>query len=416
MNFTILSLARTKSLSSPISLSASTQMRNFKLQNARLSMFSHSFARFNNFKGSASFANSKFTNFMQSVVRFDAIQYSGNQYTTRMSITTNASNSIEFVSCLFHDINEAENNGAAIYASHDNIDLSLNKVSFRNCRSPQGNGGAVYFEGQNFHCKETCFMNCFCEYNGQAIYASTMNDGYLTFQGSNINECPNSHEIEESHNSPLFLWRGYQTVKQVNFTNNVVGDLYSGLNTDDSKSLIFTDASLTNNTGNILIGLEDARHNDDLSFVNLVNNKIYSSDYGLIYYTTKITLRSFVFEGNSPWLFHTNDKLEADLNDCVFDSDFSAANYSNQVVVTKNIKIDKDPKLYPISKFDTRYCWEINPPKLSAGPGTYGFLVFLALFIAFVGYALFIGYQKLTSINPQPLLPASEDSYQKQTE
>lgn len=417
MNTTIIALARSQVLGSPIMLNSMSQARNFRLHKSQLSMFSNSFLRAADYKGNAMFTNSKFSKFLNSAVRFDSITFQKNIYRERQDVSHPIDNQVIFESCVFQDCKEPESNGGAIYVVNDAITLNLKKVSAANSNAQYGKGGAVYFEGKSFIATMTCFYNCFCEYNGQAIYAVTMSDSYLTFERSNINFCAQNPEKEaEGQNAALFFHRGHQVTKMNNFTNNKVGDLYSAFNTDDSVTFVFTDVSLVNNSGKIMLGLEDSKHDDDLSYCNVIGNIVTDSDYGLIYFTHSLIISHFVFKSNSPQLFHTTETLEVTLKDCVFDKDFSSMVVSNQKIITDGIDVDENPKLYPISRFDTRYCWEVNPEKLPAGPVTYWFLLLFFGFTGLIGYSTYISYKKLSAINPTPLLANPDASYSKTTD
>jgi hypothetical protein len=287
----------------------------------------------------------------------------------------------------------------------------------------EGQGGGIYFDSVAMYASRTCFAECESDSSGQAIFAQTVKSDNIYIEGCSIDKCTLRASETGEESAPIDLYLGKQRVKESNVTNCILSMMYSALHTDDSDSVIMIFDNFEKNTGNIVISIEDVKSNDDLSYVNIINNKcVEESTYGVVYVSTTTNFKNVLFISNSPILVQSDYSVDFTFNKCVFDSAFdktkNATGKVNLEFVDCKSKDDPDP--YKFSIFDTRYCWMIDAPKLPAGSSSYWFLLVFFLFVGIVGYTTFLSYKRITSgtvlsgnteVNSNPLVKTEEVSY-----
>ena len=380
MNFSISSLSLAKVLNGPAFSSPLMQRGMFSLKNSDASRFASNFVRFSQFTGKANFNRNRFSNFLSSALRFDTIEYTKQTINYQKTFDDSNGPNINVKSCLFK-LCKTNGDGGGLSVSGETLTLQIRESSFFDCDSTEGKGGGIFFDGISMYAKNTCFSYCESDSSGQAIYAQTMTKKNLYIEGCDVSRCTDIASESGEESAPIDLFMGLQRVKESNVTSCVLSMLYSAFHTDDSDSIIMTFDNFENNVGNVVIGIEDAKSNDDLSYVNLINNKCTDqSTYGIVYATTKTVFKNVLFSGNSPLLVQSDYTIDFTFNKCVFDGEFGQTNVTKLVKVTWQECTKKDePDRYKFSVFDTRYCWMIDPPKLSAGSSTYWF--FLVFFV-----------------------------------
>lgn len=421
MNFSISSLSLAKVLNGPAFSSPLMQRGVFSLKNSDASRFASNFLRFSQFNGKAYFNNNRFSNFLSSALRFDKIEYSKQTINVQKSFDDSNGPYIDVKSCLFR-MCETNGDGGGLSVSGETLTLNIKESSFFDCDSREGKGGGIYFDGISMYAKNTCFSYCESDNTGQAIFAQTTTKKNLYIEGCDVAMCTNVASETGEESAPIDLFMGKQRVKESNVTSCILSMLYSAFHTDDSDSIIMTFDNFEKNEGNIVIGIEDARSNDDLSYVNIINNKCNDpSTYGVVYATTNTVFRNVLFSGNTNLLVQSDVEIEFTFDKCVFDAEYGTANVTSKVKVSwTGCSMKDDPSRYKFSVFDTRYCWMIDPPKLSAGPATYWFLLVFFVFCGTVGYTTYLSWKRITSgivvdgnadVNSNPLVQKNEVSY-----
>ena len=407
MNRTLVSLSLSHSLSQSNVFGLMHARQSFTMRKSQLSNFAFTFSKFNHFNGPVSFSKTKFKNFLQTPLTFNAATYHG-QVITRSIIFAE---STDLSACLFQNCS-TDTDGGAISVLDDNINLHISKSSFYNCRAPYGHGGAISFQSDSLYMKNVCFLKCDSEYSGPGVDATSFTDKSLFFEGSSIDSCPDGLVPDESSQGPINFFQGDHRVVESNFTNNEVSDIASGFHTDDSLSCILTFSNFAHNRGKICLDIEDVRHNDDISYINFVNNTSPVPAYALIEATNNTILREGVFKENSRLLVQSATSINFIFRSCTFDGPYSTTNVTAQVLVSfEDCASKSNPKTEKFSPFDQRYCWMIDPPTLSAGPGTYWFFLVFFVFAGFVSYTTFLSYKRLTQKGEPMIGNADQPKY-----
>jgi len=385
-----------------------------RMQQSKLTVFGSSFSRIansafqmNSFSNSAIFNHCSFTYFLGHPISVNTNEKNSVYIGERQSYVSPADRSISFTFCMFRECQVANDDGGAIYVwdVSGNVQLNVLHSSFYRCQSNLLHGGAIYFVGGSISIKESCFDYCAApESSGQAVEAQTSKDGNMGFEGISVSRCAPIVRRSDSSSASFSIIDGIQKIANANFSNSYVSDIYSTIHSDDSDSIILSFCNFANNIGSIVLGIEDHRFNDDISYLNFVDNKVDDADYGLIYLNgIKSVMKTCVFYYNTPILFHASRQIEVNMVRCILDRSVSQANYTDNVMVTlTECEFKNPPNTYKVSIFDSRYCWMINPPTLPAGPSTNILLLFIIAFFGLVSYGLYIYYPTLAATCADP--------------
>ena len=232
MNLSISSL-RLRSLSnSP--LFTATLNRNLFIQKSQFTKFaSNLFIKTTPHFIESTFYETKFTNFMSSVIKVSTENHVGLKYTT--TYTPEVDSSVSFQKCNFQNCENTECGGAILVDDYAFV-LNISACVFSGCIS-QKNGGAIYSDCKSSKIKRTHFLRCHtgsgCSY--QAFYISIKGN----FDGDSIQISKNGDSVEDDSFSTFNIRRGISNSKQFNVTKNIVYNFGTCLSTTLSRTSQF---------------------------------------------------------------------------------------------------------------------------------------------------------------------------------
>ena len=416
MNFSINSLSLSRIIGeSPLLSSFNSQLKLLSLKNSHFNQFSSNFARLSMSTGKAIFVSTRFNNFLSSPLRFNQAKIEKTYIYEHRTIQTSEGPSVELSQVHFENCSNSDAGGGLLVKGLS-FNLTIEKSSFVHCDSTGSKGGAFQFDGDSLFLYHSCFSYCEAETYGQAFHAESGVDHQLIIEGCDVSYSTTRVSESGEESAPVELYRGLHRIIESNISNCVVTMLYSAFHTDDSTSSYITGNIFQNNTGNIVVGAEDVKENDEIYLCSFVDNKEIDSNYGVIYVTLDTTAGECIFSNNNfNYLVQADVSAQFTFRECIFDGSFSTQNVTG-VIVTYDDCEAKSSGLKPLvmSQFDTRYCWQIDPPTLPAGDVTYWFFIVFAVFAGVVGYTTFASYKRLNNaanINPNPLVSSQTDTY-----
>ena len=179
---------------------------------------------------SARFSDSKFTNFISSVVRIDSESHIGLKYTS--TYTPDTDTSASFQKCNFQNCQSSECGGAILIDDYAFV-INISACVFSGCSSEK-NGGAIYADCKSSKLKRTHFLKCNsglgCSY--QAFYISLK--GVL--EADSIQIAKNGDQNSQDSFSTFNIRKGISNSKQFNVTKNVVNSFGACFATTLSKT------------------------------------------------------------------------------------------------------------------------------------------------------------------------------------
>ena len=416
MNFSIKSLALSRVTShSPLITQFGSQLKYLSFQKSSFDHFTSNFIRMSMPSGKAMFSKVKFGNFLKTPVKFIETDIKKSIFTQHKEISTAEGPVITMTSCLFQNCT-TQRAGGGLLCIGPNYNLTLQKSSFFNCDSLTSKGGGLQFDGDSLILYHTCFSFCEADTYGQALHAESSTQNNIIIEGCNINFCTERPSETGEESSPVELYRGKHKLTETNITDCIVTMLYSGFHTDDSTSSYIMYNTFKNNTGNIVVGAEDIKLDDEIAFCSFIENKKQDDGYGVIYTNVKMIVANCVFINNYEYLAQSDVTLDFTFRNCEFNTNYGQVNKTGPLTVYfTNCKSDPNAKPIQISKFDTRYCWELDPPTLPAGNSTYWFFLVFIVFAGMVSFTTFLSFKRLrnpsSAVNADPLVKDKENTY-----
>ena len=305
MNTTILHLFAISSLSSPsFQLTHQSVPIHFTLSN---SFFSHSFNSFLNTprcsKYSLIFTNSKFSNFLNTVIDTDGSSISQPELLESQPILSTyvtSKNKFTVRSCTFVNCTSKISGGALVIARNCH-ESNVNWCTFLNC-SCNYHGGAIYSESSRFWSSYCCFSLCNCTNSsyGASIYSKT--DGEVSLIFSSFFQSPINYPTPVE-NGVLYLKGGNQRLNNQNYSMNY-GTLFGGPVSEDSAALVIRAITLFDQIAGSMMGFYSVKEKHEISMGNIVN---CSCLYGVFRLeNTQLVISEFVFLNNDANLTTTH--------------------------------------------------------------------------------------------------------------
>ena len=417
MNYSINALTLSRvSGESPVLSQFSSQMKLFSLRNSQFREFTTSFARLSLNSGKAVFSSTKFNKFLSSPLQFNQQKIEKTYIYEHKTVLPTEGPIVELSQVHFEDCTNNDAGGGLLVVGI-NYNLSISKSSFLRCDSLTGKGGAFQFDGDSLSLYHSCFAYCEAETYGQAFHAESATEREIIIEGCDVSYCTDTPSVTGEESAPVELYKGLHRIIESNISNCVVTMLYSAFHTDDSSSSYITANIFQNNTGNIVLGAEDIKQNDEIYLCSFIDNKQLETYYGIIYVTIHTTAGECVFTNNKfDYLVQSDTTVDFTFRECIFDGNYGLVNASGPLVTYSGCDIKENYGPIVISMFDTRYCWQIDPPTLPAGNVTYWFLLVFAVFAGVVGYTTFASYRRMsnpasTKLNADPLMQEKGETY-----
>ena len=354
MNISLAHLALSSVSASPLLyVNPSTRLTaaNCKFDRFFSSAFSADHLRFG-----AVFAGNSFTKFLSSPIRVNQQSVKGIAF--NQSLAPEQDKAITITSCTFNDV-RTQANGAAI--SIDSIDntIDIAKTGFSLCFA-SGSGGAIYFSGRGFQCKDSCFFGCLAVSRGQAISSEVSADDSKNFlKMGYITQC--SPIKSKGAQRTVFLNSGDQYVESVNLTNNHVKEQGASLCIAYPTSFKLRMSSFRDNSGTNCFWLHKLKLTDSLDYCNIIGNKATSGAGLIAFESGEAQINGFIFADNKAPKHFMGSHVR--FTSCIFDMDQSSPNYGDarmEFVDCRRGVRSITERIVPLGQ--TFECWALGAP------------------------------------------------------
>ena len=418
LNCTLLSLSATLGAASLMTLAPSSSSRSFSVVSSRFSNSLNTAFRFSSFNLNAHFKRTQFVNIINSAIRVSSLfLHNAHVYDRQDFSQATRKDEVTVDSCMFRNCRTHEPNtdGGAIYVTGLYKELSTVRSSFAGCQTNQGgNGGAVAFNSDKLYMLETCFADCHTsstreqdQNHGGAVSANSMMD--ITLCGCSFYGCPfdtSAVSRPDLQQVAVVLMSGNHDIDDSNFTSNHYRKSCSALSTIGAVRLELKYVAFTNNSGSVVLQIEDPSLHK-IQNMNLVDNDLTNGkdepQHGIIEFSTEnLEFEDCFFkvfsveQHNKVIACSIHDNLLIKFRDCNFDlrqSDYGAINAKYEFDGDCRFEYNGPSNL--ISVFNSEECWFVEPERRSVGAPSYMFILFLFLFMAFIGAGVYFEVKEL---------------------
>ena len=417
LNCTLLGLSATLGAASLMTLSPSSSPRSFSVVSSRFSHSLNTAFRFSAFNLNAHFKRTQFLNMINSAIRVSSLfLHNAHIYDRQDFSQAPRKDEVTVDSCMFRNCRTHEPNtdGGAIYVTGLYTELSTVRSSFSGCQTNQGgNGGAVAFNSEKLYMLETCFADCHTSStreqdtnHGGAVSAMALRD--ITLCGCSFYGCPldtSAVSRPDLQQVAVMLMSGNHDIDDSNFTSNHYRKSCSALSTNGAVKLELKYVAFYNNSGSVVLQIEDPSQHT-IQNMNLVENDLTNgkneAQHGIIEFSTEnlefedCFFKVFNQEEHNKVIACSTHEVLIKFRDCNFDlgqNDYGAINAKYEF--DGDCKFNYDGPSNPISVFNSEECWFVEPERRPVGATSYMFILFLFLFMAFIGAGIFFEVKEL---------------------
>ena len=328
MNFSVFSLSLSSFLNYPLlSKPPTNQFQNLQMKQCSLSRHFSPILFSNSNFGQISIKKSKIKNILDRAIVVEQFPDENIQF-SKHSRTSFTERFYLIVSRTVFSKCTSDKRGGALFVQNDFCSFGLFNSAFYDCSSYFTNGG-LFFRGRTCLASQNCFDTCIGRQSGlfssQAFFFAARNNYPNTLNESSISS--SSPFAVRGRDNPGVFWKGDVCVTNINSSYNHILGKVCGITLSNVEKSYFRYNSYCNSSGFSIVSLQSYRGNEELAYLNFVQNDMSVHGSILFLFDTNALLCNSIFLKNTGKLINAAGNWKFQIDSCIADTAFDESIY-----------------------------------------------------------------------------------------